>query len=79
MAYVYPMGEEMFNKDLLEGGYAQVFTVEPNHKYEDSYESEQDEAREEGLGIWSLSKEQRCELANHGNGIGEGSPGCEKK
>jgi endonuclease YncB( thermonuclease family) len=79
LAYIYPMGEEMFNEDLLEGGYAQVFTVEPNHKYEDSYESEQDEAREEDLGIWDLTKEQRYELANHGNGIGEGSPGCATK
>jgi len=79
LAYVYPKDKEMFNEDLLEGGYAQVYTVEPNSKYEDRYESAQDEAREENLGIWDLSKEQQCELANHGNGIGEGSPGCEKK
>jgi micrococcal nuclease len=76
LAYVYPKGEDLFNGDLLEEGYAQVYTVEPNSKYEDRYESAQDEAREEDLGIWGLSKQEQCQLANHGNGIGEGSPGC---
>jgi hypothetical protein len=27
-------------------------------------------------GIWGLPLEQQCLLANHGNGIGEGEPGC---
>jgi micrococcal nuclease len=79
LAYVYSMGEEMFNEDLLEGGYAQVYTVSPNDEYEDKFDEVQDRAREEDLGIWGLSEEEQCELANHGNGIGEGSPGCEKK
>ena len=79
LAYVYPMGEEMFNEDLLEGGYAQVYTVEPNSKYEDRYEEAQDEAKEEDLGIWGFGKQEQCELANRGNGIGEGSPTCKKK
>ncbi len=80
LAYVYPMGEEMFNEELLEGGYAQVYTVQPNTKYKDRFEEAQDEAREQDLeiwgGIWGLSKQEQCELANHGNGIGEDSPGC---
>lgn len=79
LAYVYPKGEEMFNEDLLEGGYAQVYTMEPNDKYEDGFEESQDEAREEDLGIWGLSKQEQCKLANHGNGIGKGSPDCGKK
>jgi micrococcal nuclease len=28
------------------------------------------------VGLWGLSCSQQCELANKGNGIGEGSPGC---
>jgi micrococcal nuclease len=79
LAYVYPMGEEMFNEDLLEWGYAQLYIVQPNSKYEDRYESAQDEARKEDLGIWALRKQEQCKLANHGNGIGEGSPGCAPK
>jgi endonuclease YncB( thermonuclease family) len=79
LAYVYQKGGEMFNDDLLEGGYAQVYTVDPNDENENRYESAQDEAREEDLGIWGLGKHEQCELANHANGIGEGSPGCPRK
>jgi hypothetical protein len=73
------MGEEIFNEDLLEQGYGQLYTVSPNTEYEDRFEAAQDEAREEDLGIWGLSTQEQCELANHGNGIGEGSPECQKK
>jgi len=40
-------------------------------------EEAQQEASASGLGIWGLSFEEQCQLANHGNGIGEGSAGCE--
>jgi micrococcal nuclease len=76
LAYVYPMGEEMFNEDLLEQGNGQLYTVSPNTEYEDRFEAAQEDARRADLGIWGLTKEQQCKLANHGNGIGEGSPGC---
>lgn len=79
LAYVYPMGDEMFNKDLLEGGYAQVYTVPPNTKYKDEFEAAQKKAKEDDLGIWDLTKDQQCKLANRGNGIGEGSPECKTK
>ena len=55
LAYVYPVGEEMFNEDLLESGHAQLYTVPPNDKYEGRFEAAQDEAREIELGIWGLS------------------------
>src|SRR5215210_969647 len=42
LAYVYPSGEEMFNEDLLTGGYAQVYTVPPNDEYQDRFESAQE-------------------------------------
>ena len=79
LAYVYPIGEEMYNEDLLEGGYAQLYTVSPNDEYGDRFAEAQDKAKEADIGIWGLTKEQQCKLANHGNDIGEGSPGCKKK
>ena len=70
------MGEEMFNGELLEGGYAQLHTEPPNIEYEDEFEAMQERAQEGDLGIWGLTEDQRCQLANRGNGIGEGSPEC---
>jgi endonuclease YncB( thermonuclease family) len=79
LAYVYPMGDSMFNEVLLRKGYAQVYTIQPNDKHRDKFTEEQDKAKEGKLGIWGLSRAERCELANHGNGIGGGSPGCKAK
>jgi endonuclease YncB( thermonuclease family) len=76
LAYVYPIGEGMFNEVLLRKGYAQLYMVEPNDKYRATFASEQKKAKEGGLGIWGLPEKQRCEWANHSNGIGEGSPAC---
>ena len=75
LAYVY-VGGEMFNEVLLEGGYAQAYPYEPNTRYEGRFAVAQEEARATGLGIWGLSHAQQCQLADRGNGIGEGTPGC---
>lgn len=77
LAYVYRTGDEMFNGDLVEGGYAQVYTVDPNARYEERFRAMQKDARDADLGIWGLSKDDQCELADRGSGIGEGTPGCE--
>jgi micrococcal nuclease len=77
LAYVYPLGEEMFNEDLVEGGYAQVYTFPPNTRYEERFEEAQEEARAANIGIWGLSRDEQCELADRGNGIGEGTPACQ--
>ena len=37
----------------------------------------QRQARAEDAGLWGLSRSQQCQLANRGNGIGEGSAECE--
>jgi micrococcal nuclease len=79
LAYVYPLGEDMFNEDLLELGYAQVYTVSPNDKYEDRFEAAQEEAMDDDIGIWALSHREQCKLADRGNGIGEGTPGCDRQ
>ncbi len=75
LAYVY-VGGEMFNEALLEGGYAQAYPYEPNTEYEGRFAAAQEEARAAGLGIWGLTRAEQCELADRGNGIGEGTPGC---
>ena len=76
LAYVH-VGGEMFNEVLLEEGYAQAYPYEPNTRYEGRFASAQEEARSANLGIWGLTHAEQCELANRGNGIGEGTPGCE--
>jgi len=75
LAYIYA-DEEMFNEDLVVEGYAQAYPYEPNTEYEGRFAAAQEEAKASGLGIWGLSLREQCLLANHGNGIGEGSPGC---
>lgn len=69
LAYVY-LDDEMFNETLLEEGYAQVYTVSPNDKYEDRFEEAQEAAQEEELGIWGLSYSEQDLLADRENGIG---------
>jgi micrococcal nuclease len=75
LAYVYLDGE-MFNEVLVEEGYAQAYPYEPNTRYEGRFAAAQREARAAGLGIWDLTLAKQCQLADRGNGIGEGTPGC---
>ena len=77
LAYVYK-GDEMFNEDLLEGGYAQVATFLPNDKYVDRFEAAQAEAKAVPLGIWALSFTEQAQLTDRDNGIGTGD-GCQQK
>ena len=77
LAYVRVSGQsQTFNETLLKQGYAQLYVVPPNDRYEARFSQAQDQARRTQRGIWSLPKDQKCELADRGNGIGEGSPGC---
>src|SRR5215204_6559177 len=70
LAYVRLGGQgETFNETLLRQGYAQLYVVPPNDRYEVTFRRVQDQARLERQGIWSLPKEQQCELADRGNGI----------
>ncbi|HSK81914.1 MAG TPA: thermonuclease family protein, partial [Rubrobacter sp.] len=75
LAYVQISSQsETFNETLLKQGYAQLYVVPPNDRYEVTFSQAQHQARQTQRGIWGLSKEQQCELADRGNGIGEGSP-----
>jgi endonuclease YncB( thermonuclease family) len=75
LAYVH-VGGEMFNETLLRQGYAQLYIVSPNDKYEGRFEQAQQQAKSAERGLWGLPQDQLCQLTNRGNGIGEGSPGC---
>jgi micrococcal nuclease len=68
-----------FNETLLRRGYAQLYVVSPNDRYEAAFRQAQDQARAAQRGIWGLPRDQQCELADRGNGIGEGSPRCEEQ
>jgi micrococcal nuclease len=78
LAYIRISGQrETFNETLLKQGYAQLYVVPQNDRLELPFSRAQDQARRAQRGIWGLPKEQQCELADRGNEIGEGSPGCE--
>lgn len=51
LGYVY-LGDKMFNKALLEQGYAQLATYPPNVKYVDDFKRLQTVARENKMGFW---------------------------
>ncbi len=74
LAYVYTQDGEMFNEDLVEGGYAQAYPYPPNTKYADRFAVAQEQARGAGLGIWSMGPDQLALLTDRGNGIG--AEGC---
>ena len=76
LAYVYTVDDEMFNEQLVKKGYAQAYPYPPNTKYEEIFAAAQKKAKKAGIGIWGLSHNQQCKLADRGNGIGEGTPGC---
>jgi micrococcal nuclease len=70
LAYDYTEDGELFNERLVREGYAQVYTVPPNDKYEDRVRAAQEEARSQGLGIWGLSSDEQSRLRDRDNGIG---------
>lgn len=57
LAYVW-LDDEMFNRILLQQGYAQTATYPPNVKYVDYFTDDQTQAREMGLGLWALEDTQ---------------------
>jgi micrococcal nuclease len=81
LAYVHgnALGDTTLNEDMLRSGYAQLWILAPNTKYEDRLRVAQQEAKEDpifGASIWTLSPSKQDQLANHGNGIGEGDGAC---
>ena len=77
LAYVTIPGEKStYNETLLEHGLAQVAIFEPNDRLASGLYEAQQAARERSTGIWSLPAREQCQLADRGNQLGEGTPGC---
>lgn len=53
LAYVYIDENTMLNAQILEDGYAEVYTLKPNDKYEKYFLNLEDEARKNNAGLWS--------------------------
>lgn len=51
LAYVY-VGETFVNAKLVEGGYAQVYTIPPNVKHQELFLRLQRKARKNNRGLW---------------------------
>lgn len=51
LAYVW-LGDEMFNRTLVQEGYARIATFPPNVKYVDLFKKDQETARSKGKGLW---------------------------
>lgn len=54
LAYVWLPDGRLLNEVLVREGYAQVYTVPPNVKYQERLLSAQRKAREEGKGLWGV-------------------------
>ncbi len=53
LAYVYIDDDTMVNAEILNDGYAQVYTIKPNNKYEEYFKQLEDDARTHDRGLWS--------------------------
>lgn len=52
LAYVYVQDTIFINAEMVKAGCAFILTVPPNIKYADSFYQLQQEARENGVGLW---------------------------
>jgi micrococcal nuclease len=76
LAYVRISGASVtFNETLLEQGYAKLYVVPPNDRFEARFSQAQDQASQAQRGIWGLPKEQQCELADRGQRNRQGITG----
>ena len=69
-------GDEMFNATLLWKGLAQVDVSPSGSIYADSFYGWQERAQVHEHGLWALSEDELCKLANQGNRIGKGTASC---
>lgn len=53
LAYLYFSDGKMIQEWLLENGYAQVMTIQPNSKYAEHFADIQHIAAENGIGLWN--------------------------
>lgn len=78
LAHVSIVGEDQtIQEQLVSRGLAQTAFFEPNDLYTDQLLSIQEDARQRQVGIWGLPVSEQCNLANRGNGVGEGTAQCQ--
>ena len=53
LVYVRTGGGRFVNEEMLRAGYAVLFTVPPNVRHVAKFRKAQEEARQQGLGIWA--------------------------
>lgn len=54
LAHLYRVGDSLHvNRALVEGGFADVLVIEPNHAYATELRDARDRARDQGTGRWS--------------------------
>jgi len=53
LAYVYFSDGIMMQEWLLENGYAEVYTLEPDTRYAEHFEELEQQAKEQNIGIWN--------------------------
>ena len=58
LAYVY-VGGTFVNVQLVREGYAQAYPYPPNVKYQNLFSNAEEEARQDGLGVWSSRPQGR--------------------
>ncbi|WP_028550337.1 thermonuclease family protein [Paenibacillus sp. UNC451MF] len=51
LAYVW-IGDELYNRTLVQEGYARMATFPPNVKYVDQFKKDQEAARKQQKGLW---------------------------
>jgi micrococcal nuclease len=52
LGYVYLSNGKMLNEEIVRAGYANLMTIPPNVKYQESFLKTYREARENGRGLW---------------------------
>ena len=56
LAYLYFESGVMVQEWLLTNGYAQVMTIQPNSKYADRFAEVEQQAMNNGIGLWNYSE-----------------------
>lgn len=54
LVYLWDGNKQLINEQLLQDGYAVLFTIQPNSKYVDRFRNAQRHARGKKIGIWGL-------------------------
>lgn len=57
LAYIW-LDNELYNKHLLDIGYAKIMTIQPNSKYVEEFKTAQEKARKNEVGFWKIKNKK---------------------